>query len=440
MRKTKTPISALLVAIVSIAILCFGVTSAAIAGATEAQRNDFTEWAFGSGSWTDRARWSEGLPNPFQRTEIHGNSAVIIPPGNYVAGDLEIGLKSGDDALVTVDGGKLLLLQDPLRVGELTGSKGEFILKDGALHCPMDVYCGAANSVPGRGTKAVIRIDGGSFLARTLIVGSGWGADSLLAIEGSRPSAVDVLDYCYIQGFASTNGTPGVGRLSFTVDEHGVTPITIQSHRDGLRIIKDDKSHCRLEIRLLAVPPREDITLVSGHVPIKGRFDNLPEGAEINAVYQSRSYRWRLTYRGGAHRCDLVLKNVSEYAADAPVTHTRPLPEIPKPLWSSFHLYPLSSQTHGEPAFPGAEGFGAFTPGGRGGKTLYVENLNDSGLGSLRAAIETAGPRTILFHVGGVISLKSTLHLREPFVTIDGQKRAGLRNHAAQSRHRGADP
>ena len=260
-RKTKTSVPALLVAIVSIAILCFGVTSAAIAGATEVQGKDFTEWAFGSGSWTNRARWSEGLPNPFQRTEIHGNSAVIIPPGNYVAGDLEIGLKSGDDALVTVDGGKMLLLQDSLRVGELTGSKGEFILKQGALHCPMDVYCGAANSVPGRATKAAIRIEGGSFLARTLIVGSGWGADSLLAIEGSRPSAIHVLDYCYIQAFAGTNGTPGVGTLSFTLDEHGVTPITIQSHRDGLRIIKDTKSHCRLEIRLSAVPPREDITL-----------------------------------------------------------------------------------------------------------------------------------------------------------------------------------
>ena len=135
-----------------------------------------------------------------------------------------------------------------------------------------------------------------------------------------------------------------------------------------------------------------------------------------------------------------MLKNHSDYAADAPVSHTRPVPEIPKPLWIEFQLYPLSSQTHGEPAFPGAEGFGAFTPGGRGGKTLYVDNLNDSGPGSLRAAIETPGPRIIFFHVGGVIALKSTLHIREPFLTIDGQNAPGLRIHAAQSRHRGADP
>jgi CheY-like chemotaxis protein len=48
------------------------------------------------------------------------------------------------------------------------------------------------------------------------------------AVLGRRASAIHVLDYCYIQAFASTNGTPGQGALSFTLDEHGVTPITIQ--------------------------------------------------------------------------------------------------------------------------------------------------------------------------------------------------------------------
>lgn len=164
----------------------------------------------------------------------------------------------------------------------------------------------------------------------------------------------------------------------------------------------------------------------------------MPEGSDITAQYAGRTYHWLLTYHGGPQGHDLVLKNKSEYATDAPVTHARLLPKIPKALWTEHRLYPLSTQPQGEPAFPGAEGFGAFTPGGRGGKTIYVENLNDSGPGSLREAIETSGSRTILFRVGGVIPLKSTLVIKEPFVTIDGQNAPGmgimLRNHGIEVR------
>ncbi len=160
---------------------------------------------------------------------------------------------------------------------------------------------------------------------------------------------------------------PGIATLSFTIDEHGVTPITIQSIHDGFRIIKDAQSHCRLQIALKCVPPREDITLISDHRPIIGNFDDLPEGSEIAAEYERKIYRWQLTYKGGASGSDLVLKNKSDYAADAPVTHVRPMPEIPRPLWVDYPLYAPFAPASNEAAFPGAEGFGAFTPGGRGG-------------------------------------------------------------------------
>src|SRR5688572_10774150 len=53
------------------------------------------------------------------------------------------------------------------------------------------------------------------------------------------------------------------------------------------------------------------------------------------------------------------------------------------------------------PAYPGAEGGGAKSKGGRGGTVLEVTNLNDTGPGSLRAACEASGPRTVVFRTGG---------------------------------------
>lgn len=76
-------------------------------------------------------------------------------------------------------------------------------------------------------------------------------------------------------------------------------------------------------------------------------------------------------------------------------------------------------------AFPTAEGFGKNAQGGRGGEVYIVNNLNDSGSGSLRECAEASGPRTCVFAVSGEIQVQSSIRIRNPYITIAGQSAPG---------------
>jgi len=77
------------------------------------------------------------------------------------------------------------------------------------------------------------------------------------------------------------------------------------------------------------------------------------------------------------------------------------------------------------PAFPDAEGYGAASVGGRGGRVIEVVNLDDAGPGSFRAAVSASGARIVVFRVAGVIELRSRVDVQHPFLTIAGQTAPG---------------
>ncbi len=395
-------------------------------------------WKDGKGEWTNATLWDKA-PDSHSSPSIEGNAEVTLSMGDVITSGLDVGSFHKAHASMSLSGGTLTVSKI-MRFGELTGAAGKFTQTGGDL-CALEICVGAANTGEGGDRKTIgeMEVRGGSLLTRHLTLGWGGGSSARLRIVGSKARPIAVLDYFWI-GVRQAETPGSTIDLEYELDADGVTPIQHWNKAASAVAIIDEaaKSTCHLHISLSDKPPVGDVTLIRLPKPCRGIFTDLPEGSAIRATHDNVVYEWTLTYRGGPQKTDVVLtspRTISSTSSAQPYTTGHPAKVLmltQEDVESGLRqmaqretdtLPPLD--TTALRSFPGAEGFGAFAKGGRGGRVIAVTNLNDTGPGSLREAIEAKGPRTVIFRVGGVIEAHSQLTIREPFITVAGQTAPG---------------
>lgn len=423
------------------------LVSLAVASATASWAGTTVEWKGGEGAWENAAMWGRALPSRTDDARINGTrekpSQVILARTNVLVTRLGVGDGGNSLASLILDGPSLTA-SGGMDVGKYNGSDGRLVVKSGQLFAGIIYVSGGGG--PGQRGRGAIEIQGGSVVTKNIALGNSSGSHCTLHIVGSKASAIAVEDYLSIGVYnyleAEKDPPPSATELIFDIDAEGVTPIFTWGKAEGqVRFPVPDKKGnglgtCRLLVHLLAAPPSGDILLIGGPKKCQGEFTDMPEGAAVRAPFENKTYEWKLTYRGGRSKCDIILTSPRIAAADGkmvPYVTGRKAKvfefdqAVVESAYREFYRQVDAQQTpigSGTLAFPGAEGYGAYAKGGRGGKVLFVTNLNDSGSGSLREALETKGPRTVIFRAGGIIETKG-LTVREPYITIAGQTAPG---------------
>src|SRR5262245_4396167 len=423
------------------------VASLAVLGARALWAGTTADWKGGSGNWEEPTLWGGTLPSRTVEARINGTqdkpSQVILAHTNVLVTQLSVADGGNSLASLILDGPSLTA-SGGMDVGKYNGSDGRLVVKSGHLFAGNIFVSGGGG--PGQRGRGAIEIQGGTVVTKNIALGNSSGSHCTLHIVGSKASAIAVEDYLSIGVYnyleLEKEPPPSATELVFDIDAEGVTPIFTWGKKEGqVRFpVPDNKGNgvgtCTLVLHLLAAPPSDDILLIGAPNKCQGQFTELPEGAAVRAEFENKTYEWKLTYRGGRTKCDIMLTDphVSDIAGKMIRYTTAQKAKVFKfdravveSAYREFYRQVDAQQTAvggGPLAFPGAEGYGAYAKGGRGGKVLFVTNLNDSGPGSLREAIETKGPRTVIFRVGGIIETKG-LTIREPYITIAGQTAPG---------------
>ena len=224
-----------------------------------------------------------------------------------------------------------------------------------------------------------------------------------------------------------------------TPDNPSGTPVEIKAPT-GVKVVDSDQTSLTFAWNkvdgasyYVARLETSDGTLVPG-----GQTTVKETAVKYNGLEGNTEYSFKVRAKIGetlSDYCDPVIAATDGDGTQDPGTGTDPepgpgpdpgpTPVEPSESYAEF-MIPTAEDQHKETlAFPGAEGGGMYTTGGRGGKVIHVTTLADSGTGSLRAALNESGARTIVFDVAGIIELKSALSIKNGNVTIAGQTAPG---------------